>query len=46
MHDSSGKACTVAALPDIIRYFEEKSLQFDRITKDVSPITFNYINYK
>ncbi|MDD3200247.1 MAG: polysaccharide deacetylase [Eubacteriales bacterium] len=46
MHDSIGKSCTVTALPDIIQYFNEKELKFERITKEVRPVCFNYINYK
>lgn len=45
MHDSSSKGYTVAALPDIIEYYKAKGFQFDCITNDVRPITFNYINY-
>lgn len=46
MHDSVGKHHTVAALPGVIQHFEEKGFQFDQITNDVSPITFDYIYHK
>lgn len=45
MHDSISKSYTVAALPGIIEYYKAKGFQFERITNDVSPIAFNYINY-
>ena len=45
MHDSTSKSYTVAALPGIIEYYKAKGFQFARITNDVSPIAFNYINY-
>ena len=45
MHDSASKSYTVAALPGIIEYYKTRGYKFDRITNDVSPISFNYINY-
>lgn len=45
MHDSSRKAYTVQALPGIIEYYKAQGYRFDRITNDISPIAFNYINY-
>ena len=45
MHDSISKSYTVAALPGIIDYYKARGYKFERITNDVSPITFNYINY-
>ncbi len=45
MHDSISKAYTVAALPGIIDYYKAKGFQFQQIKNDVSPISFNYINY-
>lgn len=45
MHDSVAKSYTVAALPGIIEYYKAKGFEFERITNDVSPIAFNYINY-
>ncbi len=45
MHDSIGKSCTVAALPKIIEYYKAEGFQFERITNDVAPVAFNYINY-
>ena len=45
MHDSLSKSYTVAALPNIIEYYKARGFQFDCITNDVSPITFNYIDY-
>lgn len=45
MHDSIGKSYTVAALPAIIEYYRAQGFKFDRITNDVTPIAFNYINY-
>lgn len=45
MHDSISKSYTVAALPEIIEYYKVKGYKFERITNDVSPIAFNYINY-
>lgn len=45
MHDSIGKSYTVAALLGIIEYFRAQGYEFDRITNDVTPIAFNYINY-
>jgi peptidoglycan/xylan/chitin deacetylase (PgdA/CDA1 family) len=45
MHDSVSKTYTVQALPSIIEYYKAQGYQFDRITNDVSPIAFSYINY-
>jgi peptidoglycan/xylan/chitin deacetylase (PgdA/CDA1 family) len=45
MHDSAGKTYTVQALPGIIEYYKAQGYQFARITNDVSPIAFSYINY-
>ncbi len=45
MHDSISKSYTVAALPGIIEYYKAMGFKFERITNDVSPIAFNYINY-
>ena len=45
MHDSISKTYTVQALPGIIEYYKAQGYQFDRITNDVSPIAFSYINY-
>lgn len=45
MHDSIGKSCTVSALPKIIEYYKAEGFQFERITNDVTPVAFNYINY-
>ena len=45
MHDSASKTYTVQALPGIIEYYKAQGYQFDRITNDVSPIAFSYINY-
>jgi peptidoglycan/xylan/chitin deacetylase (PgdA/CDA1 family) len=45
LHDSISKSYTVAALPEIIEYYKTKGYKFERITNDVSPIAFNYINY-
>jgi len=45
MHDSISKTYTVAALPGIIEYYKAKGFRFERITNDVSPIAFNYLNY-
>ena len=45
MHDSVSKTYTVQALPGIIEYYKAQGYQFDRITNDVSPIAFSYINY-
>ena len=45
MHDSIGKSYTVAALPGIIEYYRAKGYKFDRVTNDVTPIAFHYINY-
>ena len=46
MHDSINKSYTVSALPSIIEYYKARGFQFEAITNDVSPIAFNYINYK
>ncbi len=46
MHDSLSKTYTVAALPQIIEYYKARGMQFEAITNDVSPVTFNYINYE
>lgn len=45
MHDSISKAYTVQALPGIIEYYKAQGYHFARITNDVSPIAFSYINY-
>ncbi|HWQ78492.1 MAG TPA: polysaccharide deacetylase family protein [Anaerovoracaceae bacterium] len=45
MHDSIGKSYTVSALPEIIEYYRAQGFKFERITNDVTPIAFNYINY-
>jgi peptidoglycan/xylan/chitin deacetylase (PgdA/CDA1 family) len=45
MHDSIGKSYTVAALPKIIEYYRAQGFTFERITNDVTPIAFHYINY-
>lgn len=42
MHDSEQKYYTVNALKDVIEHFKGKGYQFDKITKDVKPIAFNY----
>lgn len=44
MHDSEHKYPTVSGLSDIIKHFQSKGYKFDKITKDVKPITFNYNN--
>jgi peptidoglycan/xylan/chitin deacetylase (PgdA/CDA1 family) len=45
MHDSGGKTYTVAALPDIIAYYQAQGCRFDRITSDVTQIIFHYTDY-
>ncbi len=45
MHDSASKSYTVEALPGIIQYYKEQGYQFKPITNDVSPVSFNYIDY-
>ena len=45
MHDSIGKTCTVAALPQIIEYYKSQGYKFERITNDVTPIIFAYADY-
>ncbi len=45
MHDSVSKTYTVQALPSIIEYYKAQGYKFERITNDVSPIAFSYINY-
>lgn len=42
MHDSEHKYHTVSALKDVIEHFKEKGYRFDKITKDVKPVAFNY----
>lgn len=45
MHDSVGKTYTVSALSEIIESYRAKGFNFERITNDVTPIAFNYIQY-
>lgn len=46
MHDSAVKHYTVNALPQIIEYYKNRGMQFKALTKDVSPVAFNYLNYE
>ncbi len=44
LHDGSDKYSTVTVVEDLILYFQNKGYQFDKITNDVKPITFGYID--
>lgn len=42
MHDSAGKATTVAALPEMIDSLKEKGFVFDKLEQEDAPIFFGY----
>lgn len=42
MHDSSDKYNTVETLPQIINKFRNDGYKFDKLTKDVKPVVFDY----
>ena len=44
MHDSHDKATTVEALPEIITGLQEQGFAFAPLTREVTPVTFKYIN--
>ncbi len=44
MHDSKPMTVTRSALADVIRELRDMGFTFDKITPDVLPVTFSYIN--
>lgn len=44
LHDSNGKDQTVTVLEDLIIELKNQGFSFDKITNDVKPTTFDYIN--
>ncbi len=43
MHDTNAKDTTVEALPKIIEKLKKKGYTFEKLTKDVKPVTFGYL---
>ncbi len=43
MHDTNAKDTTVDALPKIIEKLKKKGYTFDKLTKDVKPVVFGYL---
>ena len=43
MHDTNAKDTTVQALPKIIQKLKKKGYTFEKLTKDVKPVTFGYL---
>jgi peptidoglycan/xylan/chitin deacetylase (PgdA/CDA1 family) len=43
-HDNHNKTNTVAALPDIIDYFQNEGYSFDKLDKTVEPLVFTYLH--
>ena len=43
MHDSHSKSNTVAALSEIIEYYNANEFKFKPLTNEVRPVTFNYV---
>lgn len=44
LHDGSDKATTVYVVEDLIIALQKKGFGFDRLTNDIMPITFGYID--
>lgn len=44
LHDGTDKYTTVTVVEDLILYFQRQGYEFDRITNDVKPITFGYVD--
>ena len=43
LHDSAGKQTTVEALPGIIEAYRAAGFSFDRLTVEVTPVVFGYV---
>lgn len=43
MHDTNAKDTTVQALPKMIEKLKKKGYTFEKLTKDVKPVTFGYL---
>lgn len=44
MHDTNAKDTTVQALPEIIEKLSAQGYRFDKLTKEVKPVTFSYLS--
>lgn len=44
MHDTNAKDTTAQALPEIIERLSARGYRFDKLTKEVKPVTFSYLS--
>jgi peptidoglycan/xylan/chitin deacetylase (PgdA/CDA1 family) len=44
LHDGADKYTTVTVVEDLILYFQSRNFEFDKITNEVKPVTFGYID--